>query len=428
MTNENLVLKRRTVLWLLLGYSAAHFLYSAVLTARRIDGGDMLSAFPGPLSFRLGRVWPPLARDWVNASFGDGTFALWNYGPALHALTIPFGLASTLRQAMQWMLIVDVALVAATMALWLNMLLPGRCLTAPALAILCVWLNHFPLLEAVAGREVEIFELFLITVGIQALKRDREGLAGFVFGLAATTKFLPGVFVPYLFIKGYNKAARIALAIVVSIGVLAQPLLGWQASITVAAGNAQQNDAEFPTAYANQSIENVLQKTFAAFDIDNPHPPTAYPHSLRGLGNAVSLAVLAATGWFLVRCRRRRLVETECALLAIVMCLVPIHANTYYFVFLLPALSIGVAALTRAGGLGTAPKIALAGAVSLSGFLVPMKFFEIATGVPGVLIARALQQWSLPAYGAVLGAALMLELHRLQRGLVTSPLASAKVR
>lgn len=44
-----------------------------------------------------------------------------------------------------------------------------------------------------------------------------------------------------------------------------------------------------------------------------------------------------------------------------------------------------------------------------------MGVYEKATGVPGVLVARVLQGWSLPAYGAILAAALMLELHRVSR-------------
>ena len=98
------------------------------------------------------------------------------------------------------------------------------------------------------------------------------------------------------------------------------------------------------------------------------------------------------------------------------ICLVVPHANTYYFVFVLPALSVGVAALQQQPeALGALPKVALAGAIALSGFLVPMKVFEIVTHIPGVLIARVLQGWSLPAYGAILAAALMLELHRISR-------------
>ena len=104
------------------------------------------------------------------------------------------------------------------------------------------------------------------------------------------------------------------------------------------------------------------------------------------------------------------------ALLAIVMCLVSSHANTYYFIFALPALSVGVAACQRApASVGTPAKVALAGAIVLSGFLLPMKAFEVLTGIRGVLVARVLQAWSLPAFGAILAAGLMVEVHPIWR-------------
>ena len=58
---------------------------------------------------------------------------------------------------------------------------------------------------------------------------------------------------------------------------------------------------------------------------------------------------------------------------------------------------------------------ALVAAIVLSGFLVPMKLLELPTHIRGVLIARMLQGWSLPFYGAVLAAIVMVELHRASR-------------
>lgn len=44
-----------------------------------------------------------------------------------------------------------------------------------------------------------------------------------------------------------------------------------------------------------------------------------------------------------------------------------------------------------------------------------MKVFELITHIEGLFVARVLQGWSLPAYGAILAAGLMVELHRLSR-------------
>jgi len=402
----------------LVAYSAAHFLYSAVLSAWKILGGDVLSAFPSVLTLRVSQAWPPLARDWITSGMVWNGPMGWNYGPALHVLTLPFAVASTQAQAMHLMLVADCALVAATFWLWVRLLCPGRPRTVVWVGILCVWLNHFPLIEALAGREIELLELFLITLAVWALRQEREGLAGAAVGMAAMTKFLPAIFIPYLFVKGYRRAGWAATLTAASIALIAQPLLGWQRSVTLSIANAEQAGTYdlVPTAYSNQALTNVLHKTFTAFNIDDPRPPTLYPDLLRIVGNGLSLAVLLATAWFVVRWRRSRLIELECALLAIIMCLVVPHANTYYFVFLLPALSIGVAALQqRPAAVGVPAKVALAGAIALSGFLLPMGVYEKVTRTPGVLVARVLQGWSLPAYGAILAAALMLELHRVSR-------------
>jgi len=91
------------------------------------------------------------------------------------------------------------------------------------------------------------------------------------------------------------------------------------------------------------------------------------------------------------------LLELEFALLAIVMCLVVSHANTYYFVFALPALSVALAAvIERPAALGPPFKVAGCG--------------DRVVGIP-----RA------PAYGAMLAAGLMVELHRIYRARIDSP-------
>jgi hypothetical protein len=403
----------------LLAYSIAHFFYSAVFKAWTVvAAGDFSSAFPGPFTLRVSQTWSWLARDWIapRVVWHGADPTLWNYGPVLHVVTLPFALASTLVQALRLILLVDCVLIAATFVLWIRLLFPGRRQTFAWLGILCIWLNHFPLLEALVGREIEIFELFLITVGIWALRKEREILAGGAFGLAAMTKFLPVVFVPYLFVKGYRRGGWVAVMTVSSIALVTQLGLGWERSVTLAQTRSENTAAVFPTAYANQALTNVLYKTFTAFNINDPRPPTLYPYPLRAIATGLNAMVFLTTAWFVVRWRRGRSLEVECALLMIVMCLIPSHSNTYYFIFVLPALSVGVAALSQRSAPRTPwLKPVLAAAIALTGFLLPMKAFEVLTHIPGVLVARVLQGWSLPFYGAILACGLMVELHRLGR-------------
>lgn len=408
-----------TAVWTFVAaYSIARFAYTAVWIAWTSVAGDFSSAFPSPLTLGVSQRFPGLMGPWIQGSlawhsWGDGS---WNYGPALHVITLPFAFAPTHLTALRLILIVNLACAAATFFLWTRRLLPALPATA-IVAVLCIWLNHFPLLEALVGREVEVFELFLITLAIVWLRRGREAPAGAAIGLAAMIKFLPVLLVPYLIVKGFRRAAAAALVTIAAFAILAQVTLGWQRSVTLLQLVEETRTAVYPTAYANQAIANVLYKTFTAFNLDDPRPPTLYPRALRIAGAILNALVLAATAWFVVRWRRSRLIEIECALLLIVMCLLPSHANTYYFVFALPALTIAAAAVWQRPA-ARVPWLtpALAASVALMGFLLPMKAYEIASGIPGMLVARALQGWSLPFYGAILACGLMVELHRRERG------------
>jgi hypothetical protein len=180
-------------------------------------------------------------------------------------------------------------------------------------------------------------------------------------------------------------------------------------------GQPSTNGEAFGTAYANQALINILYKTFTVFDINDARPPTLYPHFLRAVGSALSLAVAATTAWFVVHWRREPLLELERALLAIVMCLIVPHGIRTTSCSPLPRFRWAWLRCISGRSLGALPKTVLTLAIVLTGFVLPMKAFEIPTHIAGKLLARVLQGWSLPAYGAILSAALMVELQRLAR-------------
>lgn len=378
-------------------------------------GGDMVATFPGPLALRIGELWPSLARPWVAEHLAMGP-RKWAYGPVVHIITLPCALLPTQLDAMRMMFVWDCALLAATFVLWMLLLMPERRPPLAVLAIACLWINFFPLIEVIIGREIEILELFLVTLGVWSLRRARQNTAGAAIGIAAMTKFLPVIFVPYLFVKGYRRAGNVAVLTIVCIVMVTQVLMGWQSSATLISARNEVNGRDVRTSYANQGLTNVLYKTFTARNIDTANPPTLYPDALRRVGLVVSAIVMLTTVLFVMRWRRSPFLELECALLLIVMCLVALHANTYYFIFALPALSAGVAALWLQPDVMRAQlKAVLAASSILIGFLVPMRVVERLVDVDSVYIARALQMWCFPAYGAILAAGLMLELHRIAR-------------
>lgn len=398
----------------IVGYSLVRAL-TTIRYAWSTLGGDMVATFPGPLALRIGEAWPGLARPWVVEHLAMGP-RKWAYGPVLHIVTLPCALLPTQLDAMRMMFLWDGALLAATFLLWTRLLLPQGRPPIAAIAMACLWINFFPLIEVLVGREIEILELFLVTLGVWALRRARQNTAGAAFGIAAMTKFLPVIFVLYLFVKGYRRAGYVAVGAVLGLAVVAQPLMGWQWSATLLSARDELQGRDVRTSYANQGLTNVLLKTFTARNTASANPPSLYPNALLRIGVLVSAGVALATAAFVIRWRRSPLLELECALLLIVMCLVALHANTYYFIFALPALSLGVTALwLQPDTMRPQLKAVLAAASISIGFLVPMRILELVIGVRSVEIARALQMWCFPAYGAILAVGLMLELHRLAR-------------
>lgn len=413
-TLRQLRLRWKMAVALAVAYSVAHFAYSAVWFASRSLGGDFISAFPGPLAWRLAQHWG-LFRPWLTNVYFD--FPIWNYGPVLHFVTLPLILAPTQAQAMQIVLWVDYALVSATFFLWIKLLFPEKGHVLARLGLACFWLNYFPLLEAVTGREIELFELFLISLGLWLLRRNKQVAAGLAIGFAAMTKFLPLLFIPYLRIRGYRKAFWTALLTVLFLTILGQRTLGFANSWTFILISQQQNNLYFPAAYANQAILNIFYKMFTVFDMNQPHPTTLYPTILRFVGRVVNWLILAAYSWLIIRRRKDdQLLEVEWALLAIVMVLVAPHANTYYLVFALPAFSVAFAYWVKHPDcVGRLLKVALAAGAVCTGFLVPMKVLEAVFQLPGVVVARILQLYSLPAFGVIFVALVLVEWHRIIR-------------
>jgi len=397
-------------------YSLVHFAYSGIYAALRVEGADFRSIFPGKLMFGAVERWPRLAKEWIIITSYIPSTVIWNYGPVPHFLTLPFVFVSTKAQALTIILGINLVFTFISACLWTRMVGGDRLRPLLIGGIACVWLNYFPLLEALAGREIEVLELFLITVAMWALRRQRQTLAGVGIGVAAMTKFLPAIFIPYLLIKRFHRAFWVAVITTLLLGGLGQWLLGFEHSVTLSLLREETGGQIHQVSAPHQALASVLYKMFTHFDPQQRHPVILYHEILRPLGMILQAALLLVCGGFLWRWRQSRLLELETALLAIVMVLAAPHANTYYLVFVLPALSVGVASWVQQPQAFTPVlKAAFIGAIVLSGLLVPMQVLGWMTGLSGDTVAQVIQLYSLPAVGMMLAAITMVGLHQSVR-------------
>ena len=404
--------------WLLAAvcaYSVAHFVYSAILAPLGTDGADFRSIFPSKPMFQIVARWPQLAKDWIAVSSFTPTTTSWNYGPAAQWVTVPFLFIASRAHAMAVLLFIDVALAAMSWWLWVRLLFGRTLQPAIVLGLACIWLNYFPLVEALAGREIELLELWLITLAVWALRRHLQVAAGTAIGVAAMTKFLPVVLVPYLFVKGFRRAGWVAIGVTEALAAVGQWLLGFEHCMTIKLLGQEASGTLLPAFPPNHAIINVLYKMFLLSKPDEA-PQVLAPHVLRPIGHVLQLALWGGCGWWVWRWRRSRLLEVEVALLMLVAVLGASHANTYYFLFALPALSVGYAAwVSQPERFPHSLKLALCSAVALSGLVVPMSLWGRLAGLPGVVVTRIVQHHSIPAFGAMFAAIVAFGVHQLLR-------------
>lgn len=406
--------KVAAVRWLaviILFYSIAHFLYSGVWFPLRMPGGDFFSAFPGPLIMSRSGLWAAIGNVWT--PHGSG---LWNYGPFLHFFTFPFILFRSLSQVRLAMLVLNYIFLGISFYIWWKVLFKDK--PRLGLGIMCfIWMNYFPLLEGITGREIEILELFLISLSFLMLVSHRQAAGGTLLGIAGMTKFLPMIFIPYLFLKRHKKAFLWCLALTAFFVIFTEALLGWKNSLTLR--YVIEGETILPAAYANQAIPNMLYKIFSPnINMNLIRTQPLYPGLVSKIGLSLSILLLAFTFWTLYKNRKSQHVALEFGILLPVMILTPQHANTYYLLFLVISYTIAASYYVNYRKSFT---LLMTGALFLSylisGFIIAMLLIELIVHVEGFKIARLLQLYSLPGFGALILYLILMNLYiKLNKG------------
>lgn len=301
-------------------YTAAHFVSTGIRQPLRSFYGDFLASFPSwriaSLLGRLDLYNGSLARYWAR-KFGSD--AVWHYGPVMHAVTLPLYAFPDLRAAYVAWLFASYAFLA--IALWL---LTRELELGPArwIALLAA-LNFVPLYEALTQRNIEIFEMVLIVAAFAVLRRKRLAAAGVLIGVAAMTKFLPLIFLPYFAVKRMWRALAAAAITIVPIAVAAQFVLGWEHSGIL----IQLRRGGFLNSVMNQSVSGAVIRI-----LDWTH--SSLPAPL--LSRIAIVVALIALSWLFVTLRRCEGIEDlEWAMLITAMVLLPPHNQQYYFILLI---------------------------------------------------------------------------------------------
>ena len=302
-------------------YSATHFFLSGIRQPLSNFYGDFLASFPSwrlsVLLHRLDLFRGSLAESWSVAFPHE--VPLWHYGPVFHLVTLPLFAFRDLRGAYLAWLIVTYLFLAAALALAVRAFdLRGRRWMA-----LIAALNFVPLYEALSQRNIEIFEMALICAAFLLLRARRDAGAGILIGIAAMTKFLPLIFVPYFAVKGRWRALTASLLTIAPIAAATELIFGWRNSGIL----VQLRAGSYGLADANQSLSGTI---FRILDWMHSTLPAVT------LSRAAIAAALAGLSWLFLKIRRCEGIEDlEWATLITAMVLLPPHNQQYYFVLLL---------------------------------------------------------------------------------------------
>ena len=310
---------RRSLSIAALLYSLLHFAITGVRQPLANFYGDFLASFPtwkmASLFHRMDLYECSLAEDW-----GWGPPPIWHYGPVLHLITIPLLAFPTLRSAYVAWLFVNYIFVVVAAIVAVRILGVDR---TSVLVVTLVFCNFNPLYEALTQRTIEIFELMLLFVAWSFYRRGRDAGCGVAIGIAAMTKFLPLIFLPWFILRRRWRALAASIAVIVPLAIAAQLVFGWQHSGIL----IQLGGVTFLKSELDQSLSGMVARL-----IEWTHCPLPAPVA----GLVVVLIALGVLMAFMLEARRREGSEDiEFGLLAAAMVLLAPHNEQYYFIFLL---------------------------------------------------------------------------------------------
>ena len=444
---------KQTAAWLLLAigvlYSAAHFAESGVRRPLEVPNlGQVIEEYEvlrvhlasgKPIKIQQPRQYGPtyiLAMHGVVNACGTDQRCLLN---SLYAIQLV-------------MLSGAFVFCWLSLRLWLQRIgrLPVDAASNAVLVALLVmlWANFAPLLGIVATKNVEMWELCLMSAALYASLREWRLLAGACVALAALTKLLPFALFFY-FLLADRRALVYACACALVILSVAQALygaeMGFGYMFNIIAGAAA------PSAYGNVpslawheniSLKGIVAKLFGHLDDPALAPSLGYPQvgyvtvatpRMRLVGNIVSYAAQgAALCWMVVvflrssRLRWRAETKTmwEWSFITLMMLVLAPQTGIDYQTLALLAFSfvlVACAALSELRG-DRVLLVSYAGALLLVANLAPRSVVVRVSGVASLLTwngythltpLEGFSYYGYPLLGMILMAVALMRVRRL---------------
>jgi hypothetical protein len=404
-------------------------------TSHPFDAWDGAIRAAALLAFAYGWVYFPI----VSQHRGDFYFMLtnretsvshWNgqgfgYGPVFVLYDLMLRPLSDLL-AMRLMFVMNHLLLAVTFLLLIQTYLPAPRTDREVSVALFAWVNFYPLVQTLRQNNVEVTELFFLSLAGLFLSRASEGWAGAALGMASATKFLPLLLLPYLLWRRRWRMvamAVVAFCVTATVAAVVKGFLPWNGFETL--GKAAS------TGWANQHLNNqgliaVSLRAFSTFDLTKDSQTAAFPRVSDaetaiavGLGLvAVAVLTVVAILWRRVGLVARRSTHhpelTEQLLVLTVIILGLPFAHTHYFCLVVGAYFALIRSTLRHELPATTVRLAVISFCVL-GLLAPMRLLDpLVLRLFPLSLVDLWKLWSLPTMGAISLAWALVSLHRVQ--------------
>lgn len=302
-------------------YSLARLFVTGIRQGLGNSYSDFLAAFPAwTVASHVGRI--DMWRGSVAEEWCWGNPRLWHYGPLLHLVTLPLFSFTTLHAAYTAWLFVNILFIASTAMLAVGIIDDWKPTFATTTLVVFVLLNFTPLYEGLSQRVIEILELMLLFAAFALQRKERRFAAGFVIGLAAMTKFLPLIYLPYFVLKRNWRGLAGSVASILPIAVATELILGWRYSGIV----LQLMRGSYIPGGNDQSLPSHAIALLRG----------RVPLADATIGRLAIILGLAAVCILYLRTRSCVDVEgLEWATLAVMMILLPPHSENYYVLLLI---------------------------------------------------------------------------------------------